>query len=224
MTADSSIAWVGPWIAPSIWLTSATAPRRSSGERAMKSRATPFAPKMRISSGPWKGSIALAAAGSAVSQPSPTASSRPKADRGQETDTTIRLSADGLRGNGLRCGAAQHAWHAIDQRVGPGKAVGIVAPEPADGPAQDLGADIFSAGKEVVGANLVHAGRHRVPLVRSAGQRLLHELVPDGSRSDDTGGVVAEGGVVRIPDPHRSRQRGGVPDRPVVAERLRGPG
>src|ERR1700682_5396938 len=73
MTAASSIAWAGPLIAPSIWLTSATAPRRSSADRARKSRSSPFAPRMRISSGAMEGWASPAAAATAVSPVSPIA-------------------------------------------------------------------------------------------------------------------------------------------------------
>src|SRR5437870_1666920 len=192
----------------------------------MKSR-RPFAPMIRISRGPASTEVLPAAAGSAVSQLSPTASSTAKPDRGQGRDTTIRLSAGRLRRNGLRRhgpGAAQHAGHATDQGVGPGETVGVVPPEPAYGPAQYLGADILSAGEEVVVANLMQAGRHCVPLVRGSRQRLLHELVPDGRGAHDTGRVVAQRAVVGVPDPDRRGQAGCKADRPVVAEGLGGSG
>src|SRR5207249_854994 len=150
------------------------APRRSSGNCAMKSR-RPFAPMIRISRGPASTEVLPAAVGSAVSQPSPTASSKAKADLGNERDTTIRLSAGRLRRNGLRRhgpGAAQHAGHATDQGVGPGKAVRVVSPELADGPAQDLGADILSAGVVHVVAATWRAGRVRSPWQPNSMQRL----------------------------------------------------
>src|SRR6184192_2486332 len=188
MAAASSIGCAGPSSAPPTWLSRAAAARRSSGNRATKAR-RPLAPMIRISSGPERTAPSLAATGCTVSQPSPMASSRIK-DRRQDRDTTIRLSAGGLRGNGLRDSATEGARHTADQGVGPGKAVGVVPPELADGPAQDLGADILSAGKEVVVADLMQAGRHCVPLVRGSRQGLLHELVPDGRGAHDPGRVV----------------------------------
>src|SRR5206468_6544796 len=100
-------------------------------------------------------------------------------DRGPETASVRRRCRSRLRGRLWRDspGAAQQAGHASDQGIGPGEAVGVVAPEPADGPPQDLRPHILCAGEEVVVANLVEAGRHRVPLIRGSRQRLLHELV-----------------------------------------------
>src|SRR5213080_917828 len=223
MAAASSIGCAGPSSAPPTWLSRAAAARRSSGNRATKAR-RPLAPMIRISSGPERTAPSLAATGCTVSQPSPMASSRINPDRGQDRDTTIRLSAGGLRGNGLRRSAAEGARHTADQGVGPGKAVGVVPPELADGPAQDLGADILSAGKEVVVADLMQAGRHCVPLVRGSRQGLLHELVPDGRGPHDPGRVVAQRAVIGVPDPDRGSQAGCKADSPVVVEGLGGTG
>src|SRR5437762_3383046 len=222
MAAASPIGCAGPSSAPATWLSRAAAPRRSSGDRATKAR-RPLAPMIRISSGPERTAPSLAATGCTVSQPSPIASSRINPDRGQDRDTTIRLSAGGLGRNGLGPGAAEGAGHPVHQDVVVAEAVGVVAPEPAGGPTQHEGSNILGPGQEVIVADLMHTGWLHIPLVRCAGQRLLHELVPNGGGADDTGGVVAERSVVRIPNPHRGRERRGIADRPVIAEGLRGP-
>src|SRR5438552_879332 len=129
-----------------------------------------------------------------------------------------RLLALGLYRPGA---AAEHARHAIDQRVGVGEVVGVVAAKAAGRPAQNRRANVLGAGQEVVVADLVNPGRLGIPLVGGAGQRLLHELVPDRRCANDPGRVVAERGVVGVADPDRGRQRRRIADGPVVAEGLR---
>src|SRR5260370_10227967 len=61
-------------------------------------------------------------------------------------------------------------------------------------------------------------GGPRVPLIRRGAEGLGSELVPDGCRAEDAGGVVAERLVVGVADPDRRCQAGGEADRPVVLE------
>src|SRR5712691_9121827 len=210
MTADSSIAWGGPSVALSIWLTSATEARRSSVDRGRKSRTAPFAPKMRISSGPRSRKRSAAAAGTAVSPASPRAITAAQPHRRHARRTPPRLWAlvrvAGLRrwrrlGSRRWCRRCRPrgkgARYAVDEGVGVGQVVGVVAPEAARRPAQHGRPDVLCPGQEVVVADLVYTGGLRVPLVRGAGQCLLHELVPDRSGAHEPGRVVAERSVIR---------------------------
>ena len=71
--------------------------------------------------------------------------------------------------------------------------------------------------------NLVNPGRNgAVPLIRFAGECLRHELVPDGSRADDSSRVVAQRLVVRVSHPDGGRQAGGETDRPIIFEIIGG--
>src|SRR4029077_10230413 len=61
------------------------------------------------------------------------------------------------------------AGDAVDQRVGVGQVIGVIAPEATCRPRQHGGPDVLGAWQEIVVANLVHAGRLRVPLVGRGG-------------------------------------------------------
>src|SRR2546425_2652146 len=240
MTADSSIAWGGPSVALSIWLTSATDARWSSVDRGRKSRTAPFAPKMRISRGPRSGKRSVAAAGTAVSPATPIAMTATQPHRRHARRTPPRLWAlvrvvglrRGRRGCRLgsrrryrRCGPrGEGAGHAVDERVGVSQLIRVVAPETARRPAKQGRPHVLGSREEVVVADLVHAGGLRVPLVGGRRQRLLHELVPDRGGAHDPGRVEARGGVIRVADPDRRRQRRREADRLVVAEGLGGTG
>src|SRR5207245_9181374 len=86
------------------------------------------------------------------------------------------------------------ARHAVDERVGVGQVVGVVAPEAARRPAQHGRPDVLCPRQGVVLAALVYTGGIRVPLVRGGGQCLLRGLVADGGGGQDSGRVVADGG------------------------------
>src|SRR5207302_4176351 len=90
-------------------------------------------------------------------------------------------------------GVAKDARESIDGQLRVGDGVWVERTEAADRPGAGQGCgQRLGSRQEIVLADLVDAGGHRVPLVRLRGERLRHELVPDRRRPDDAGGVVRQ--------------------------------